>query len=184
MMRGYASTCSRSALFAASVTVLAAVGYDVAAGKHLSQALLLGGLATVVAGLRVLLDSRYRSLFAALSGAVVTLPALHLAAAVATPLTTDAPLDSAHLVGSDLPLTAGQLVTAGVLVSIVMSSERAFLLAATVLTGILCVSVPRTPRTFTGAPVPLPAIPPLHDPLCRRHHSRRGPPANRVLVLP
>lgn len=183
MRAGCASISARSALFAACVTVAATVGLDVAAGEHLSHVLLLGGLATTVALLRVLLAGRYHGLFAVLSGALVVQPALHLAAAVVGPLATDAPLNPAHLVGRDLPLTIGQLLTAGLLVTAVASSERAFLLAATVLSGIVYVLVPPSPSTRTATALPHSAPPRLHDSLCPRHHGRRAPPTACVPVL-
>jgi hypothetical protein len=65
---------------AAVVTVVAAIGLDIAAGRGLRHVVLLGLVALVVAVVRVRLMGRHRGLVGVLSGAIVLQPAFAVVA--------------------------------------------------------------------------------------------------------
>jgi hypothetical protein len=90
---------------------------------------------------------------------------------------TDAALDIAHLLGTDLPVTVGQLIIAGLIVAVVGSSERGFLLAAAVIRRILRRLMPEPAWDITQAVATLGPWPVRRAPLWCRHVGRRGPPA-------
>jgi hypothetical protein len=171
-----ASGLSASAFFGATVTVVAVVALEVAAGERLLPTLVLAGLATVAALLRILLAGRYRGLFAAVTCGLVMHPTLHLVAGAARPLTTDAALDLAHLLGSDLPVTVGQVIIAALIVAVVGSSEPGFLLAAAVIRRILRRLVAKPIWGIAQAVLPPAPWPVRRAPLWCRHVGRRGPP--------
>jgi hypothetical protein len=116
-------------------------------------------------------------LFAAVTCGLVMHPTLHLVAGAATPLTTEAALDIAHLLGSDLPVTVGQVLIAALIVAVVGSSERAFLLAAALIRRIRRHLAPEPTWEIAQAVVTLGPWPVRRAPLWCRHVGRRGPPA-------
>jgi hypothetical protein len=173
---------ARVALIAALVTLIAAIGLDIAAGQQLMHTVPLGAAATFVAVLRVRLAGQYRGMFTAVSGAIVLQPALHLTTSVG-PLSNPGGGDVAHLVGSDVPVTVGHALLAGLIVGGIMCAEQILLLLGSLLRRtIRWLSPPSPPCIARGAT-------PLTTRVLRRlqlwvdHLARRGPPTSGRVAL-
>jgi hypothetical protein len=110
---------------AATATVIAAVAMDVLADEHPSHTAALGLVAAVVAALRLRLVGRYEGVFSAVSGALVAQPALHWTSKIGG---TVSPGDHRggllHVVASDGPATAMQVVVPALIVIAVASSAQ------------------------------------------------------------
>jgi hypothetical protein len=116
-------------LVGAMVTVVAAVAFDVLAGEHPTHTLGLALVALIVAALRLRSGGRRDGLLSAVSGAVVAQPALHAAAKLDGDVAVSAPDGLLHVVASDGPGTAMQiLVSAVVVVAVATSGQLAQLL--------------------------------------------------------
>jgi hypothetical protein len=102
---------------AATATVVGAVAMDVLANEHPSHTAALGLVAVVVAALRLRLAGRYEGLFSAVSGALVAQPALHSTSKIGgTVGWGDHPGGLLHVVASDAPATAMQVIVPALIV--------------------------------------------------------------------
>jgi len=134
---------------AATVTVIAAVAMDVLADEHPSHTAALGLVAVVVAALRLRLAGRYGRVFSAVSGALVAQPALHATSKIGgTASQGDHRSDLLHVVASDAPVTAMQVV-APALIVIAVGFSAQFL-------GLLVGALRRPFRLIPSFPVATP----------------------------
>ncbi|GEL17327.1 hypothetical protein [Pseudonocardia asaccharolytica] len=167
---------------AAVATVLGAVTMDVLGREHPSHTAALGLVAAVVAALRVGLAGRGEGLVSAVSGALVAQPALHATSAFAGPAAPAGPHDHGdllHVLASDGPVTAMQVLAPALLVLAVVFGAR---LGELVLGALrrplrrLTSPPPEVPRRIVAAlgPVPRGSLLPWCGWAIRA--ARRGPP--------
>jgi hypothetical protein len=101
---------------AATATVIAAVAMDVLADEHPSHTAALGLVAVVVAALRLKLAGRYEGVFSAVGGALVAQPALHTMSKIGGPVGPGDHSGLLHVVTSEGPVTAMQVIVPALIV--------------------------------------------------------------------
>jgi hypothetical protein len=109
---------------AATLTLVAAVAMDVLADEHPSHTAALGLVAAVVAALRLKLTGRYDGVFSAASGALVAQPALYATSKIGGPVGPDDHSGLLHVLTSDGPATAMQVLVPALIVIAVTSCAR------------------------------------------------------------
>jgi hypothetical protein len=109
---------------AATLTVIAAVAMDILADEPPSHTAALGLVAVVVAALRLKLTGRYEGVLSAVSGALVAQPALHATSKIGGPVGPDNHGGLLHVVTSEGPVTATQVVVPALIVIAVASCAR------------------------------------------------------------
>ncbi|TQM09821.1 hypothetical protein [Pseudonocardia kunmingensis] len=109
---------------AAAGTVVAAVAMDLLADEHPSHTAAVGLVAVVVAVLRLTLADRYEGVFSAVSGALVAQPALHATSKIGSGGGDHHPAGLLHVIASDGPATAMQvLVPALIVIAVTFSTQ-------------------------------------------------------------
>jgi hypothetical protein len=165
---------------AAALTTAVAVGADLIASRHPMHTVTLALVGGVVALTRVVLLGRHRTLFAAVSGAVVAQPVLHAAMKV-LPAAADRAPGALHA-ANEAAVTVMHVLLTTVVVVAVAGAEHMLLLAALLRprAGRLRLSNHTPVRSTLGAP----PAPPVQAPAVRRSRvenlPRRGPPAPRT----
>jgi hypothetical protein len=117
----------------AIVTFVAAITFDVLAGEHPTHTVALALVALGVAGLRLRLGGRREGLVSVVSGAVVAQPVLHATAKLDTGVTHHASGGLLHMLLTDGPGAAMQLVVSVAVVIAVATSGRIAQLLLTAL---------------------------------------------------
>jgi hypothetical protein len=115
------------------VTVVAAITFDVLAGEHPTHTVALALVALAVAGLRLRLGGRREGLVSVVSGAVVAQPVLHAVTKLDTSATHHASGGLLHMLLTDGPGAAMQLVVSAAIVIAVATSGRVAQLLLTAL---------------------------------------------------
>lgn len=166
---------------AATATVVAAVAMDVLADEHPSHTAALGLVAVVAGVLRLSLADRHEGVFSAVSGALVAQPALHATSKIGgTTGRGDHPPGLLHVIASDGPATAMQvIVPALIVIAVAFSAQFLRLLASALRRPLrLILVLPRTePRSVPVTVRTRPRGSTLR--LCgwAIRAARRGPPA-------
>lgn len=166
-----------AAAFAASATVVVAVGADIVAGGHPWHTATLGAVASVIAVLRLRLAGRHNGMFAAISAALLAQPALH-AAMKMLPAAAGYPVEPGHT-ATEASVTALHVLVAALIVTAVAGAEQLFMLVAALAPLIRWLGLmlwrPLRPRP-PASPPPPPAVPAPRWSFVA-HIPRRGPPA-------
>lgn len=130
----------------AVVTLVAAIVFDVLAGEHPTHTVALALVALAVAGLRLRLGGRREGFVSVVSGAVVAQPVLHAMAELDTSATHHVSGGLLHMLLTDGPGAAMQLVVSAAIVVAVATSGRIAQLLLTALRR------PVQPLLFSGPP--------------------------------
>jgi hypothetical protein len=130
----------------AVVTLVAAIVFDVLAGEHPTHTVALALVALAVAGLRLRLGGRREGFVSVVSGAVVAQPVLHAMVELDTSATHHVSGGLLHMLLTDGPGAAMQLVVSAAIVIAVATSGRIAQLLLTALRR------PVRPLLFSGPP--------------------------------
>ncbi|MHA6631458.1 hypothetical protein ACU61A_38990 [Pseudonocardia sichuanensis] len=109
---------------AAAGTVAAAVAMDLLADEHPSHTASVGLVAVVVAVLRLTLADRYDGMLSAVGGALVAQPALHATSKIGSGGGGHHPAGLLHVIVSDGPTTAMQVIAPALIVIAVTFSAQ------------------------------------------------------------
>lgn len=177
---GSALVIRQATVFAASATIVVAVGSDVVAGGHPWHTAALGAVAAVLAVLRLRIAGEHNGLFAAISAALLIQPVLHAATSLSPSNAATVTVGPGHA-ATEASATVLHVLVAALIVAVVAGSEHLFLLVAALapFTRWLGILLWRPVRLQPPAsPPPSPAAPARRW-LFTADIARRGPPTAR-----